>query len=105
MNSNIGFLTGTHVGTNNSIHSKVSLSQVRKDFADPKAAPKEPRGNKKLKNSGATNKTNSNSNFQTTDGRRNESQQALQTATPLQMFAGTAKGFNKSKVSKLDYMS
>ena len=46
MNTNIGFLTGTHTGANNLIYSRVSHSQVRKDFADPKAAPKPKQGSR-----------------------------------------------------------
>ena len=46
MDTNIGFLTGTHTGANNLIYSRVSLSQVRKDFAAPKAAPKMLKGSR-----------------------------------------------------------
>ena len=40
MNDNVGWITGTHVGDNNLIYSKVSLNQVRKALTDPKAVPR-----------------------------------------------------------------
>ena len=36
LTGNIGFLTGTHTGANNGVHSKVSHSQVREELAAPK---------------------------------------------------------------------
>lgn len=47
MNTNIGFLTGTHTGANNLTFSKVSHSQVRKELSDPKAVPKKKPGDRK----------------------------------------------------------
>ena len=57
MNRNIGHLTGTYAGAKDMHHSKVSITQVRKDLADPKAAPKPERGSQK-KNNLVRNSTN-----------------------------------------------
>ena len=46
MNTNIGFLTGTHTGANNLLYTRVSHSQVRKELAEPKAVPKKKKGDR-----------------------------------------------------------